>query len=116
MSSRTRVAGLHRAPRAILAVITMLVLACMLAINGLANAEIVSETGARPTGNADTVPDTIAEGGSVIDPTGSSTISSALPRKTVALTFDDGPDPAWTPAILAVLQRHGVRGTFFTVG
>jgi cellulose synthase/poly-beta-1,6-N-acetylglucosamine synthase-like glycosyltransferase/peptidoglycan/xylan/chitin deacetylase (PgdA/CDA1 family) len=116
MSSRTRVAGLHRAPRAILAVITMLVLACMLAINGLANAEIVSETGARPTGNADTVPDSIAEGGSVIDPTGSSTISSALPRKTVALTFDDGPDPVWTPAILAVLQRHGVHATFFTVG
>ena len=116
MSTRVRVAGLSRAPRAILAVITTLVLACMLAINGLANAEIVSETGARPAGNAGTVPAAIAEGGSVIDSTGRTTVSSALPRKTVALTFDDGPDPRWTPAILAVLDRHGVDGTFFAVG
>jgi cellulose synthase/poly-beta-1,6-N-acetylglucosamine synthase-like glycosyltransferase/peptidoglycan/xylan/chitin deacetylase (PgdA/CDA1 family) len=116
MSSRVRVAGLRRAPRAILAVITTLVLACMLAINGLANAEIVSETGARPAGNAGTVPAAIAEGGAVIDPTGRATVSSALPRKTVALTFDDGPDPRWTPAILAVLEHHGVDGTFFAVG
>ena len=77
MSSRVRVAGLRRAPRVILAVITTLVLACMLAINGLANAEIVSETGARPAGNAGTVPPTIAEGGTVIDSTGTHDDSSA---------------------------------------
>lgn len=34
----------------------------------------------------------------------------------VALTFDDGPDPATTPRILAVLERHGARATFFMVG
>lgn len=37
-------------------------------------------------------------------------------RRTVALTFDDGPDPTWTPQVLAVLRRHGVHGTFFVVG
>jgi peptidoglycan/xylan/chitin deacetylase (PgdA/CDA1 family) len=37
-------------------------------------------------------------------------------RRRVALTFDDGPDPAWTPRVLAVLARLGVRGTFFLVG
>lgn len=33
----------------------------------------------------------------------------------VALTFDDGPDPEFTPQILAVLRRHGVKATFFVV-
>jgi peptidoglycan/xylan/chitin deacetylase (PgdA/CDA1 family) len=34
----------------------------------------------------------------------------------VALTFDDGPHPQGTPAVLDVLARHGARGTFFVVG
>ncbi|MGD1086154.1 MAG: polysaccharide deacetylase family protein [Verrucomicrobiota bacterium] len=37
-------------------------------------------------------------------------------RKVVALTFDDGPDPASTPALLDLLARKGVRATFFCVG
>ena len=37
------------------------------------------------------------------------------PRQ-VALTFDDGPDPVWTPRILDVLKQYGVRGTFFMIG
>jgi peptidoglycan/xylan/chitin deacetylase (PgdA/CDA1 family) len=35
--------------------------------------------------------------------------------RTVALTFDDGPDPRWTPQVLAVLQRHGAVATFCMV-
>ncbi|MGZ6695226.1 MAG: bifunctional polysaccharide deacetylase/glycosyltransferase family 2 protein [Solirubrobacteraceae bacterium] len=38
------------------------------------------------------------------------------PGKRIALTFDDGPDPEWTPKILEVLRRAGVPGTFFMVG
>ncbi|MBS0386239.1 MAG: glycosyltransferase [Proteobacteria bacterium] len=34
----------------------------------------------------------------------------------VALTFDDGPDPRWTSAILDVLRRHHVKATFFMIG
>jgi peptidoglycan/xylan/chitin deacetylase (PgdA/CDA1 family) len=34
----------------------------------------------------------------------------------LALTFDDGPNPAWTPRLLEVLASHGVRATFFMVG
>jgi len=37
-----------------------------------------------------------------------------LPR--VALTFDDGPDPCYTPQVLAVLQQYGVKATFFCTG
>jgi peptidoglycan/xylan/chitin deacetylase (PgdA/CDA1 family) len=31
----------------------------------------------------------------------------------IALTFDDGPDPAWTPRILTALERRGAHATFF---
>lgn len=34
----------------------------------------------------------------------------------VALTFDDGPDPAYTPAFLQLLARRQVRATFFLLG
>jgi peptidoglycan/xylan/chitin deacetylase (PgdA/CDA1 family) len=34
----------------------------------------------------------------------------------LALTFDDGPNPAWTPQLLDALAEHGVRATFFMVG
>jgi peptidoglycan-N-acetylglucosamine deacetylase len=34
----------------------------------------------------------------------------------VSLTFDDGPHPEGTPAVLDVLARHGVPATFFLVG
>jgi peptidoglycan/xylan/chitin deacetylase (PgdA/CDA1 family) len=34
----------------------------------------------------------------------------------IALTFDDGPDPAYTPQVLDVLQRYEVTATFFLVG
>jgi cellulose synthase/poly-beta-1,6-N-acetylglucosamine synthase-like glycosyltransferase/peptidoglycan/xylan/chitin deacetylase (PgdA/CDA1 family) len=37
-------------------------------------------------------------------------------HKTILLTFDDGPDPHWTPAILDLLSQHGVPATFFVVG
>ena len=36
--------------------------------------------------------------------------------KRVALTFDDGPDPRWTPEIADTLRRLGVPATFFAVG
>jgi peptidoglycan/xylan/chitin deacetylase (PgdA/CDA1 family) len=34
----------------------------------------------------------------------------------VYLTFDDGPDPHWTPQILALLARYDVTATFFQIG
>ncbi|MBI5245210.1 MAG: DUF2062 domain-containing protein [Elusimicrobia bacterium] len=37
-------------------------------------------------------------------------------RRGVALTFDDGPDPQVTPLLLDLLERHGVRATFFMTG
>ncbi|HEY3991684.1 MAG TPA: polysaccharide deacetylase family protein, partial [Ktedonobacteraceae bacterium] len=54
--------------------------------------------------------------------------AAALPRSSedhlfarsvstvVALTFDDGPQPVFTPQVLNVLQRYGVPATFFCIG
>lgn len=37
-------------------------------------------------------------------------------QNTVALTFDDGPDPLTTPSLLRMLEKQGVTATFFVVG
>ena len=37
-------------------------------------------------------------------------------RKLLALTFDDGPDPVWTPRILDALEAAHVPATFFVIG
>jgi peptidoglycan/xylan/chitin deacetylase (PgdA/CDA1 family) len=37
-------------------------------------------------------------------------------EKVVALTFDDGPTPRWTPAILNLLKEEHVKATFFVIG
>ena len=39
-----------------------------------------------------------------------------LQRSEIALTFDDGPNPAVTPRLLDLLARHDVRATFFLIG
>jgi peptidoglycan-N-acetylglucosamine deacetylase len=42
--------------------------------------------------------------------------AAAAARGEVALTIDDGPDPAVTPAVLALLEEQRVRASFFCVG
>jgi len=37
-------------------------------------------------------------------------------KNQLSITFDDGPDPEWTPKILDVLKREHVPGTFFLIG
>jgi peptidoglycan/xylan/chitin deacetylase (PgdA/CDA1 family) len=37
-------------------------------------------------------------------------------RKWVALTFDDGPHPDWTPKFIDLLRSKGVKATFFLIG
>jgi len=58
----------------------------------------------------------LAEAGPLVDVGNGDVRSMHVPAGQIALTFDDGPDPRWTPAILDVLDRHGVPATFFVLG
>jgi cellulose synthase/poly-beta-1,6-N-acetylglucosamine synthase-like glycosyltransferase/peptidoglycan/xylan/chitin deacetylase (PgdA/CDA1 family)/spore germination protein YaaH len=37
-------------------------------------------------------------------------------QKKISITFDDGPDPQWTPKILDILKEKNVKATFFLIG
>lgn len=78
---------------------------------GVAAAGVVARGLVRPAG-ADTP--TVASHG----PLGTLQIiwSVAVAEPLVALTFDDGPDPAFTPRVLETLDRHGVTATFLMMG
>lgn len=43
-------------------------------------------------------------------------IRASRTRRTLYLTFDDGPHPAYTPALLDLLAEHGARASFFAIG
>lgn len=43
-------------------------------------------------------------------------ITKRIPTKEMALTFDDGPNPKYTPQLLDVLKKYDVKATFFVVG
>ena len=62
------------------------------------------------------MPDSVLEGGPVIDTRSKPARSYGMKAKSIALTFDDGPDPTWTPRVLDVLRKHQVPATFFVVG
>ena len=44
------------------------------------------------------------------------TVRHTQDADAIALTFDDGPNPAVTPALLEVLEKNSVRATFFVIG
>jgi peptidoglycan/xylan/chitin deacetylase (PgdA/CDA1 family) len=77
-----------------------------------------------PPGKASPKPSTsggrTAEGGFVVRPPGTGHGPAGSLSRTsatsVALTFDDGPDPVNTPAILKVLRDNNVKATFCLVG
>ncbi|HEY2194636.1 MAG TPA: glycosyltransferase [Actinomycetospora sp.] len=93
-----------------------LLVATVLAVTGLVNASIGNDAVPHEQGDSSQVPADVAHGGTFVDGRTDPARSSALPPRTVALTFDDGPDPTWTPQVLAVLAKHRVPGTFFVVG
>jgi peptidoglycan-N-acetylglucosamine deacetylase len=43
-------------------------------------------------------------------------VSSTPLTKTIYLTFDDGPNPSWTPEILSLLEESGAHASFFVIG
>jgi peptidoglycan/xylan/chitin deacetylase (PgdA/CDA1 family) len=68
-----------------------------------------------PTGPADVTPTAAASPGTGATSAAPGTVGAAS-GKVLYLTFDDGPDPHWTPQLLALLARYGITATFFEVG
>ena len=95
--------------------VTLLAVIASLLVNGYAHRSLGDSSTAEATGSnaVSALPDGT---GPVLDLSGGQLRSARLPDKTVALTFDDGPDPTWTPQILAVLAQEQVPATFFVVG
>lgn len=77
---------------------------------------ITSDDDTGPRGRSGTVPSGVIHGGPVIADAATSAHTARVKARTIALTFDDGPDPVWTPRILDVLRRNHVHATFFVVG
>ena len=110
----------NREPRAhwVLLLLGVLVVLGELCFSGYVHHVGGEGDGPRPVPHdAGPAPKEVAEGGPVIrvDPDGRIT-TRGMPADTIALTFDDGPDPKWTPQILDLLARHEARATFFVIG
>ncbi|WP_089106605.1 bifunctional polysaccharide deacetylase/glycosyltransferase family 2 protein [Streptomyces hyaluromycini] len=124
MASRTRRRGTaadasrrRRLPmRLTLPVLVLAALMAMLMLRGYVHSEILADHRIRPEAASDRVPEKILDGGPVIDTRGSRTTSLRIPDRHLVLTFDDGPDPTWTPKVLDVLKKHHAHAVFFVTG
>ncbi len=118
MSLDTNVTRANQATRAHwpTLVFILLTLAAALLLHGYVGGEVVGAGTVRPPGADARVPERIRDGGPVVGIHAGAIDAASLPRRTAILSFDDGPDPTWTPQILRILQRHGVPGTFFLLG
>lgn len=95
-------------------VAVMATIAIALVLQGYAKSE-VGHSSTRVTNAEPSLPN-MRHAGPIIDLASGSIRSVEPPARTVALTFDDGPDGKWTPRILDVLERYHVPATFFVIG
>jgi cellulose synthase/poly-beta-1,6-N-acetylglucosamine synthase-like glycosyltransferase/peptidoglycan/xylan/chitin deacetylase (PgdA/CDA1 family) len=60
----------------------------------------------------------LASSGPILVGNGHGGLVSRTPQsgRRIALTFDDGPSPRWTPQIVSILERAQVPATFFEIG
>jgi cellulose synthase/poly-beta-1,6-N-acetylglucosamine synthase-like glycosyltransferase/peptidoglycan/xylan/chitin deacetylase (PgdA/CDA1 family) len=103
-------------PRVALASLLLLIFVGVLVVQAYVNSEFTSDHLESEVGDQSGVPVSIRGGGPVINTTGGQESSSRMPYMTIALTFDDGPDPTWTPQVLQVLKQYHAVGTFFVIG
>jgi peptidoglycan/xylan/chitin deacetylase (PgdA/CDA1 family)/glycosyltransferase involved in cell wall biosynthesis len=109
-----------RPPRAHwpLLLLFLLVLLAELCLNGyVSHAGSEGSGPTEPTGAGGAAPAAVSAGGPVQRVGADGTVTTrAMPARTIALTFDDGPDPQWTPQILDVLAQYHAHATFFEIG
>jgi cellulose synthase/poly-beta-1,6-N-acetylglucosamine synthase-like glycosyltransferase/peptidoglycan/xylan/chitin deacetylase (PgdA/CDA1 family) len=113
--ARGRAAALQK-PRVILALLLLLGLTSVMLLDGYLRAEVGGDQRVRDGASGSKVPDKILNGGPIISFRGGQAITTSVPSKTIALTFDDGPNPTYTPQVLKILEKYDVPATFFLVG
>ncbi|MBQ0828978.1 polysaccharide deacetylase family protein [Streptomyces tagetis] len=102
--------------RLLLPLLVLVALAAMLMLRGYVHSEILADHRVQSPAPTDRVPQKILEGGPVIDTRGGRTEGLSVPDHRLVLTFDDGPDPVWTPRVLDVLKKHDAHAVFFVTG
>ncbi|MFF5843244.1 bifunctional polysaccharide deacetylase/glycosyltransferase family 2 protein [Streptomyces massasporeus] len=110
-----KAAALQR-PRVVLALLLLLALVCVMLLDGYLRAEVGGDQRVRTGASSSDVPDDVLDGGPIVTFRGGQATTVSVPDKTIALTFDDGPNPTWTPQVLAILEKYDVPATFFLVG
>ncbi|MZD07334.1 glycosyltransferase [Streptomyces sp. SID5785] len=116
-SRRRQPARRRRVPlRYLLPVLLLVALLAMLLLRGYVHSEIMADHRIQPEAATDKVPDKILEGGPVIDTRQGRATSRSIDDHKLVLTFDDGPDPEWTPRVLDVLKKHDAHAVFFVTG
>ncbi|MFI1169498.1 bifunctional polysaccharide deacetylase/glycosyltransferase family 2 protein [Streptomyces sp. NPDC020801] len=106
----------HRVPRAhwLILCLVLLAVASALLFEGWTVHEV--DAAKKRLDCTEPVPAAVSRGGPVLR-IGPGTVESAtMPPHTVALTFDGGPDPVWTPRLLELLATHHAHATFFLFG
>lgn len=102
--------------RYLLPSVLLLVVVVMLLLRGYVHSEFLADHRVRPPAATDSVPEEVLSGGPVLDARGDRPVSHRVPDRKIVLTFDDGPDPEWTPKILDKLAEHEAHAVFFVTG
>ncbi|MGW1490831.1 bifunctional polysaccharide deacetylase/glycosyltransferase family 2 protein [Streptomyces sp. NPDC002402] len=103
--------------RYLLPVLILVAMLAMLMLRGYVHSEILADHRVRPPAPTDQVPDKILRGGPVIDARDEAAPKAmSIPDRRLVLTFDDGPDPVWTPKVLDQLKQYDAHAVFFVTG
>ncbi|MFF0202134.1 glycosyltransferase [Streptomyces sp. NPDC005017] len=102
--------------RLALPALVLVALMAMLMLRGFVHSEILADHRVGEPGSKTAVPSEVLKGGPVIDTRGSAPTSLHVPDRELVLTFDDGPDPVWTPKVLDVLKKYDAHAVFFVTG
>ncbi|WP_142218280.1 bifunctional polysaccharide deacetylase/glycosyltransferase family 2 protein [Streptomyces sp. SLBN-118] len=103
--------------RYLLPVLILVALLAMLMLRGYVHSEILADHRVRPPAPTHQVPEEILNGGPVIDARDKAAPKAlSIPDRRLVLTFDDGPDPVWTPKVLDQLKQYDAHAVFFVTG
>ncbi|WP_328911390.1 bifunctional polysaccharide deacetylase/glycosyltransferase family 2 protein [Streptomyces sp. NBC_00234] len=104
--------------RYLLPSLLLVALLAMLMLRGYVHSEILADHRIQPPAPTTQVPKNVLEGGPVIDARSATEPAKTLriPDRKIVLTFDDGPDPVWTPRVLDALKKYDAHGVFFVTG